>query len=139
QGVVFHTPQRTCELCDLLLRAGRFDEASQVLDEVDALVFGTDEAAYLAECIRFRGQIAVGRGDLTGAAQLFETAIATARQQQARLFELRATTQLAPVLARQGRVDEAAARLRAVVQTFGLRYPIVDLVAAQTALDTLDR
>ncbi|ESY74482.1 hypothetical protein X740_31770 [Mesorhizobium sp. LNHC221B00] len=139
QGVVFHTPEKTCELCDLLLRAGRIEEASQMLDNVDTLVFDTDEASYLAECIRLRGQIAAGRDDLTGAAHLFETAIATARRQQARLFELRATTQLAQVLARQGRLHEAATRLEAVVHTFNTRYPIVDLIAAQRALDALSR
>ncbi|AZO22207.1 adenylate/guanylate cyclase domain-containing protein [Mesorhizobium sp. M1E.F.Ca.ET.045.02.1.1] len=139
QGVVFHTPEKTCALCDLLLRAGRIEEASQMLDDVNSLVFDTDEASYLAECIRLRGQIAAGRGDLAGAARLFETAIATARRQQARLFELRATTQLAPVLARQGRVHEAATGLQAVVQAFDTRYPIVDLVAAQRELGTLGR
>lgn len=139
QGVVFHTPEKACELCDLLLRAGRIEDASQILDDVDTLVFDTDEASYQAECIRLRGQIAAGRGDLTGAAHLFETAIATARRQQARLFELRATTQLAPVLARHGRVHEAATRLQAVVHTFNTRYPIVDLIAAQRALDALSR
>ena len=139
QGVVFHTPEKACELCDLLLRASRIEDASQILDDVDTLVFDTDEASYQAECIRLRGQIAAGRGDLTGAAHLFETAIATARRQQARLFELRATTQLAPVLARHGRVHEAATRLQAVVHTFNTRYPIVDLIAAQRALDALSR
>lgn len=137
QGVVFHTPEKTCALCDLLLRAGRIEDASRMLDDVDTLVLDTDEACCLAECIRFRGQIAAGRGDLTGAATLFETAIATAHRQQARLFELRAITQLAPVLARQGRVDEAAARLRAMVHTFDTKHPIVDLIAAQRALDAL--
>ncbi|RWP28008.1 AAA family ATPase [Mesorhizobium sp.] len=139
QGVVFHTPEKACELCDLLLRANRIEDASQMLDDVDTLVFDTDEASYLAECIRLRGQIAAGRDDLMGAAHLFETAIATARRQQARLFELRAATQLAPVLARQRRVHEAATRLRAVVHTFNTRYPIVDLIAAQRALDALSR
>lgn len=139
QGVVFHTPEKACELCDLLLRAGRLEDASQILDDVDTLILDTDEASYLAECIRLRGQIAADRGDLTGAAHLFETAIATARRQQARLFELRATTQLAPVLARQGRVHEAATGLQAVVRTFDTRYPIVDLVAAQRELAKLGR
>ncbi|MER8807529.1 AAA family ATPase [Mesorhizobium australicum] len=138
-GVVFHTPEKACELCDLLLRAGRIEEASQMLDDVDTLIFDTDEASYLAECIRLRGQIAADRGDLAGAVHLFETAIATARRQQARFFELRATTQLAPVLARQGRVHEAATGLQAVVHIFNTRYPIVDLIAAQRALDALSR
>ncbi|TIW01026.1 MAG: hypothetical protein E5V85_01560 [Mesorhizobium sp.] len=136
-GVVFHTPEKACELCDLLLRASRIEDASQMLDDIDTLVFDTDEASYLAECIRLRGQIAADRGDLTSATQLFETAIATARRQQAKLFELRATTQLAPVLARQGRAHEAATGLQAVVHTFDTRYPIVDLVAAQRELGRL--
>nr|WP_284732026.1 AAA family ATPase [Mesorhizobium sp. dw_380] len=139
QGVVFHTPEKICALCALLLRAGRIEDASEMLDDVDTLVFDTDEASYLAECIRLRGQIAADRGDLRGAANLFEAAIATARRQQARLFELRAATQLAPVLARQGRVHEAATRLQAVVHTFNTRYQIVDLIAAQRALDALSR
>ncbi|RNJ42424.1 hypothetical protein B5V01_07695 [Mesorhizobium erdmanii] len=105
-----------------------------MLDDVDTLVFDTDEASYLAECIRLRGQIAAGRGDVTGASHLLETAIATGGRQQARLFELRAATQLAPVLARQGRAHEAATRLQAVVHTFSTRYSIVDLIAAQRAL-----
>ena len=137
QGVVFHTPQRACALCDLLLRAGRHNEASLVLDDVDALVRSRTKLVTWQNVSDFRGQIAAGKDDLTGAAALFETAIATARRQQARLFELRATTQLAPVLARQGHVQEAATRLRAVVDTFDTRYPIVDLIAAQRALDTL--
>ncbi|WP_210237387.1 hypothetical protein, partial [Mesorhizobium sp. M8A.F.Ca.ET.161.01.1.1] len=111
----------------------------QILDDVDTLILDTDEASYLAECIRLRGQIAADRGDLTGATSLFEAAIATARRQQARLFELHATTQLAPVLARQGRVHEAATGLQAVVRTFDTRYPIVDLVAAQRELAKLGR
>ena len=39
EGVVFHTPERVCGLCDLLLRAGRHNEASLALDDVDALRF----------------------------------------------------------------------------------------------------
>ncbi|ARO29209.1 adenylate/guanylate cyclase protein [Rhizobium sp. NXC14] len=137
QGVVFHTPYRACILCDLLLPAGRIEDASRLLDGVDGLVSDTDEACCLAECVRLRGQIAAARGDLTGAARLFETAIATAHRQHAKLFELRAITQLAPALARQGRVEDAAARLRAAVDMFDARHQIVDLIAAQSALDML--
>ncbi|MBZ9867010.1 AAA family ATPase [Mesorhizobium sp. CA15] len=137
QGVVFHTSEKTCELCDLLLRAGRLEEASQMLDDADTLVFETDEASYLAECIRLRGQIAAAIGDLNGATDLFASAIAISKRQKARLFELRAITQLAPVLARQGRVQEAEVRLRSIIDALEAKYPVVDLIAAQRALDTL--
>jgi class 3 adenylate cyclase/tetratricopeptide (TPR) repeat protein len=137
QGVVFHTPERMCWLCDLLVQAGRLDEASQLLDEADTLVIDTDEAGGLAECTRIRGQIAAGRNDLTDAVRLFEEAIVISQRQEAQLFELHATTQLASVLARLGRPHEGAARLRTIIDAFDTKHEIVDLVAARKALHTL--
>jgi tetratricopeptide (TPR) repeat protein len=139
QGVVFHTPERICWLCDLLVRAGRLVEASQLLDEADALVIDTDEAGALAECNRIRGQIAACGNDLTGAVRLFEKAISISQRQEARLFELRATTQLASVLERQERAQEGQARLRAIIDAFHTKHEIVDLAAARSVLDTLHR
>ena len=139
QGVVFHTPQRICWLCDLLVQAGRLEEASQLLDEADALVIDTDEACALAECVRIRGQIAACEGDLVSAVRLFEKAIAISQRQEARLFELRATTQLASVLARQECAQVGEPRLRAIIDAFDTKHEIVDLVAARKVLDTLLR
>jgi class 3 adenylate cyclase/tetratricopeptide (TPR) repeat protein len=139
RGVVFNTPERICWLCDLLVQAGRLDEASHLLDEADALVINTDEACFLAECIRIRGQIAACGNDLTGAVSLFEKAIAISRRQEARLFELRATTQLASVLASQECAQVGEPRLRAIIDAFDTKHEIVDLVAARKVLDTLLR
>ena len=134
RGVVLNTPEQICLLCDLLVQAGRLDEASRLLDEADTLVIDTDDACVLAECIRIRGQIAACGNDVTGAAGLFEKAIAVSRRQEARLFELRATTQLASVLARGGRPQEGEARLRAIIDAFDTRYEIVDLADARKVL-----
>jgi len=139
QGVVFHTPERICWLCDLLVQAGRLDEASHLLDEADALVINTDEACFLAECIRIRGQIAACGNDLIGALSFFEKAIGISQRQEARLFELRATTQLGSVLGRQGRAQEGEVRLRAIIAAFDTKHEIVDLAAARKVLDTLRR
>ena len=124
-------------MCELLVQAGRLDEASHLLDEADALVINTDEACFLAECIRIRGQIAAQGGDLTGAVRLFENAIAISQRQEGRLFQLRATTQLASVLARQGRAQEGEARLAAIIDAFDTRYEIVDLADARKVLNKL--
>ena len=139
RGVVLNTPEQICLLCDLLVQAGRLDEASRLLDEADTLVIGTDHSCVLAECIRIRGQIAACGDDVTGAAGLFEKAIAISQQQEARLFELRATTQLASVLARQGRAQEGEARLAAIIDAFDTKHEIVDLAAARKVLETLRR
>lgn len=71
--------------------------------------------------------------------RLFEKGIAISQRQEARLFELRATTQLASVLARQGRAQAGEARLRAIIDAFDTKHPIVDLVAARKVLPTLHR
>jgi len=126
-------------MCELLVQAGRLDEASHLLDEADALVINTDDACFLAECIRIRGQIAACGNDLTGALGLFEKAIAISQRQEARLFELRATTQLASVLARQRRAQEGAARLHTIIGAFDTKHEIVDLAAARKVLDMLRR
>ena len=137
QGGIIHTQELICQLCDLLVQAGRLDEASHLQDEADALAIDTDGARALAECIRIRGQIAAGGNDLTDAVRLFEKAIAISQRQEAQLFELRATTQLASVLARQGRAQEGEARLAAIIDAFDTRYEIVDLADARKVLDKL--
>jgi tetratricopeptide (TPR) repeat protein len=136
EGII-HTQELICQLCDLLVQAGRLDEASHLQDEADALAIDTDGARALAECIRIRGQIAAGGNDLTDAVRLFEKAIAISQRQEAQLFELRATTQLASVLARQGRAQEGEARLAAIIDAFDTRYEIVDLADARKVLDKL--
>ena len=139
KGVVFRTLGQICGLCDLLVQAGRLEEASHLLDEADALVINTDEASFLAECIRIRGQIAACGNNLTGAVRLFEKAIGISQRQEARLFELRATTQLASVIARQGHPQEGKVRLRAIIDAFDTEHEIVDLAAARKVLDTLHK
>jgi tetratricopeptide (TPR) repeat protein len=139
QGGVIHTQELICQLCNLLVQAGRLDEASQLLDEADALAIDADEACFSAECVRIRGQIAADRNDLTDAVRLFEKAIAISQRQEAHLFELRATTQLASVLARQGRAEVSEARLAAIIDAFDTRYEIVDLADARKVLDKLRR
>jgi tetratricopeptide (TPR) repeat protein len=139
QGVVFHLYDRTSRLCDSLVLADRLDEASRLLDDVDAIVTGTDESGFRAECLRIRGQIAACRGDLPEAIRQFEEAVAISQQREARLSELRATTQLAAALAREGRFQEGDARLSAIITAFDTNHAIYDLAAARKSLTALRR
>jgi hypothetical protein len=54
-------------------------------------------------------------------------------------FKLRATTQLASVLAGQGYVQDGEPRLRAIIDAFDTKHEIVDLAAARKVLETLRR
>jgi class 3 adenylate cyclase/tetratricopeptide (TPR) repeat protein len=136
-GVVFHAPEHAAELAGLLLMAGRVAEGHAVLEDVEGLVAGTDEAACLAECQRLRGMIAVADGDVATAERWLNTAIATARGQGAALFELRAMTRLTELLATQGREADAVRRLGDVYASFTQGHGAPDLQEAKAVLDRL--
>jgi uncharacterized small protein (DUF1192 family) len=71
------------------------------------------------------------------AAHHFERAMAIAREREALSFELRATLGWARLLDRQGRRDEARARLGAVYGQFSEGRDTVDPTAAQALLSAL--
>ena len=79
----------------------------------------------------------MAREDLSDAEAVFNTAIAIARQQQARSFELRAPISLARVLAQQGRRDEAPAMLAQIYNWFTEGFDTADLKDAKTLLKEL--
>jgi predicted ATPase len=76
--------------------------------------------------------------DQAAAAGCFRTAIETARRQQSKAWELRATMSLARLWRQQGRRDEARAALAAVYGTFTEGFATPDLVDATGLLDSLD-
>jgi predicted ATPase len=73
-----------------------------------------------------------------GEAQLcFRTAIETARRQSTRAEELRASTSLARLLAKQGRRDEARTMLADIYGWFTEGFDTADLKDAKALLDEL--
>ena len=105
---------RTCLM--LLARAygglGRREEEAQCLADAEDLMATTDERYKEAELHRLRGDAlrAVGRAEAAEA--LLSQALAVARAQSARLFELRAAIGLAKLWRSQGRGGEARRLLR---------------------------
>src|SRR5580704_11892345 len=76
-----------------------------------ALQANPDELAYRPETLRLRGELRLKRGLTELAEAGFREAIALARRMSAKSWELRATTSLARLLAKQGKRDEARAML----------------------------
>ena len=107
------------------------------MDDSLARMEAGQERAHHAEALRLRGWLANRRGDSESAQRFFRRAIAVARAQQAKSWELRAATSLAALLDQHGRRPEAAALLQAAYDQFAEGFDTRDLKAARLALDAL--
>jgi predicted ATPase len=102
-------------LGDAFTQAGRFKDVAKALDEGLAVAQKSDERFYEAELRRLKGELLMAEAaDLAAAEVYFRQAIETARRQQSKAWELRATMSLARLWQQQGRRDEARAALGAV-------------------------
>jgi predicted ATPase len=71
------------------------------------------------------------------AEEMFERALLSARQQQARSVELRVATSLAHLIAAQGRREEAQAALAPVYDWFAEGFDTADLMESKALLNVL--
>jgi predicted ATPase len=107
-----------------------FKEALRIASE-------TGERWAEPEIHRLFGDLLTRRGPSAAAIASYERAIAVARGQGSRSFELRATTSLARVLSDQGRHAEAHDRLLNIYRFFDARCGAADLADAKALLDEL--
>ena len=140
-GGLVGVPYLLCQLAEAELAAGRVDEARATLGEAGRLVAGNGNVLYAAEALRLGGEIELASaGDARGLAaaeHAFLAALALAREQGSRGFELRAATSLARVWADQGQAPRALALLQPLFATFGEGLQTADLVAANALLERL--
>jgi predicted ATPase len=92
-----------------------------------------------AELYRLKGELLLlqNASDVTEAESCFREAIGIAQRQRAKSWELRATTSLARLLAKQGRRDEARAILAEIYGWFTEGLDTADLKDAKALLDEL--
>ena len=121
-------------LGDAALRAGRVDEGHTAIDEAFAHAEKTTERGFLAEMHRVRGELFASGGNGAAAEEQFRTALAIARQQEARSFELRTATALARLLASSGRRADAHEALAPAYGWFTEGFGTRDLIAARALL-----
>src|SRR5262249_32174280 len=124
-------------LGDTYTQAGRFEDAHKALDEGLALVKENDDRFQEAELHRLKGELHLAEANEEAAEDCFHTAMETARRQQSKAWELRATMSLARLWQRQGRRDDARAVLAAVYGTYTEGFTTPDLVDAAAMLETL--
>jgi class 3 adenylate cyclase/tetratricopeptide (TPR) repeat protein len=121
-----------------LLRAGNVEEGLRALDEA-AEGIQAGEGFNEAEIWRLRGEFMLAKKQERAATENFRRAIGVARAQQAKSWELRATSSLARMLASQDHAAEAHATLAPIYRWFSEGFDTNDLVLAKTLLDRLQQ
>ena len=119
----------------------RFDEGLGAIDESFQFLERTGQQFYEAELHRLRGELLLAQ-DPSGFAQAeksIRTAIEISRRQHAKSWELRATTSLARLLAKQRKRDKARKMLAEIFDWFTEGFDTADLRDAKTLLDELNR
>ncbi len=119
--------------------AGHREESLRLLDEALGLAREANGCWCEAELHRLKGAVfASGCGGREAeAGSCFEGAIAVARQQDAKFWELRAATGLARLRRDQGRVAEARGLLAPVYASFTEGFTFPDIVEARALLEDL--
>ncbi len=120
-------------------KKGEFEEGLRAIDEALLVIDRKDEQCYTAEIHPQKGELLLAQ-KLSNASQVeasFRTVIDTSRRQKAKSWELRATTSLARLLAKQGRRDEARSTLVNIYHWFTEGFDTADLTEAKVLLDEL--
>jgi GFO/IDH/MocA C-terminal domain len=113
-------------------------EARTALEEALSLVEKNDERFQEAELQRLEGELVLAEsGNQTIAAECFQRAVATARRQQSKAWELRAMVSLARLWRKQGRSEKAFEALSVVHGTFTEGFTTPDLMDAAALLESL--
>ena len=128
-------------LVSACLRAGEFEAGLALVDELFELVERTNERETDSHLWRFRGQLLLARGkeDEAEAERCLEKALAVARHQGARLFELTAATDLARLWQQQGKRGAAVGLLEPIYAWFTEGFEFPELRSARTLLDGFER
>jgi predicted ATPase len=118
--------------------AGRVAEGQRLLADALDAVRASGERWFEPELHRLNGELlSLAGGDRATAEACFLSAMAVAREQAAKLWELRAATSLAQLWAAQGRRAEAYDLLAPVYCWFTEGFDSADLKDAKALLDEL--
>lgn len=120
-----------------LWKAGRASEALRTLNEEIAASEEREELQFAPELHRLKGAILQEQSQFAESETCFERARGLARQQGARMLELRATTSLGHLFEKTGRADLARKLLEEVYDTFTEGFGTRDLREARTLLGRL--
>jgi class 3 adenylate cyclase/tetratricopeptide (TPR) repeat protein len=135
-GTEIWAPHHLALLANAFDIAGQVEEALTLLDEAFQVVDRTGERWFEAELNRHKGRL-LQQGNTEAAERLYCEALSIAREQEAKLWELRASVSLARLRREQNRRAEARDLLAPVYAWFTEGFDTPDLKEAKALLDEL--
>ena len=138
-GATVWLPMWLSYLASAYAQLGQYDDARRCMGEAMMVMETTKERWFEAEANRITGQIVLQspEPDAAKAEVYFERALAVARQQQAKSWELRAAMSLARLWRDQGKVQQARELLAPVYGWFTEGFDTRDLKEAKALLEEL--
>jgi predicted ATPase len=139
-GATLFGPLHLSYLARAYAELGQFDDAWRCIDEAMTALETTKEKWCEAETNRVAGEIALKSPQPSGAKAetYFERALAVARKQQAKSWELRAAMSMARLYRDQGKPQQARELLAPIYGWFTEGFDTLDLKEAKTLLDGLN-
>jgi predicted ATPase len=138
-GSVLGLSEYLVRLAEMYDGMGQADAGLPLLAEALTHVDTTGERHYEAEAYRIKGELLLRQAvpDAPEAEACFQQALAVARRQQAKSWELRTAVSLSRLWQRQGKRAEARALLAPVYGWFTEGFDTADLQEAKALLDEL--
>jgi predicted ATPase len=138
-GATLFGPWHFSHLANAYAELGQFDDAWRCIGEATTAIETTKEKWCEAEVHRIAGEIALKspEPDAAKALEYFELALAVARKQQAKSWELRASMSLARLWRDQGKLQQARELLAPIYGWFTEGFDTLDLKDAKASLEEL--
>ena len=141
-GVLLMQPWLLATQAEAYLLMGRLEDGLKVVADAISIVDHTGATYAQPALYWLKGELhtrKAGRLDEQEAENSFSTAVNIARNHTSRSYELRASTSLAQIWARQGKEKQAAAFVRERFDYFQEGFGTRDLQDATTVLEALNR
>jgi predicted ATPase len=143
-GTALLRPQFLSLFAEVLGKAHQFEEGLHVLEEALTMADCNREVYYQAELYRLKGELLLESADravshaarVTQAEDCFHQAIRIAKQQEAKILELRAAMNLVRLHGSYGRRKESEGLLAKIYDGFTEGFDTVDLREAKAMLDS---
>jgi class 3 adenylate cyclase/predicted ATPase len=130
-------PHYTALLASAFEIAEEVEHALNLVDDAWQIVERTGERWYAAELHRLKGQLLLQQGHPEAAEEFYRKALSIAREQEAKMWELRAAVSLGQLRRDQGRQAEVRDLLAPIYGWFTEGFDTQDLKEAKALLDRL--